>query len=106
MAVQPYIVKAEILFREKRIVTNRMTGDIAFAEIKVWNVPRSAYYPTGRKFSLFLVSGGTTLVGIDNHKPKGPHLHLGDREVPFEYLTDEKLLADFWALARKAGYEP
>lgn len=99
-------MKAAILFREKRIVINRITGDAAFVEIKVWNVPKSAHYPTGRKFSLFLVSGGKVLVGIDNHKPKGPHLHLGDQEVPFEYISDEKLLADFWVFVRKAGYEP
>lgn len=85
---------------------NRATGDAAVAELKIWSVPRSKDYPHGRKFSLFLVSGGQVVVGVDNHKPKGPHLHLGDRELPYLYRDDVALLADFWDLARKAGFEP
>ena len=88
------------------MVVNRSSGEMALAEVKLWKVGKSAHYPTGIKFSLFLVSGGKTVVGIDNHKPKGPHLHLGNREFPFEYSTHERLLADFWDLVRKAGYEP
>ena len=45
-------------------------------------------------------------MGIDNHKPKGPHLHLGDQEVAYDYRGDERLLNDFWDLVRKAGFEP
>ena len=75
-------------------------------ELKVWEVPRSEKYPAGRKFSLFLVAQGEVLVGVDNHKPKGPHLHLGSREMPFHYTDAEHLLRDFWDLVRKAGFEP
>ena len=46
------------------------------------------------------------LVGVDNHKPKGPHLHLGKEERPFPYTDDDQLLKDFWELVRKAGFEP
>lgn len=98
-------MKAEALFREKRVIFNRKTKEVAVAEIKIWKVPKSVQYPGGVKFSLFLVSEGKVIMGVDNHKPKGPHLHLGEREFPFEYSTPEKLLADFWDLARKAGYE-
>ena len=68
--------------------------------------PRSEQYPVGRKFSLFLVAQGEVLVGIDNHKPKGPHVHLGNEERPFPYTDDDHLLKDFWELVRKAGFEP
>jgi hypothetical protein len=85
---------------------NRKTGAVAVAELKVWRVPISRDYPEGRKYSLFLVSGGVTVLGMDNHKPKGPHLHLGNQELPYLYRGDAALLADFWELARKAGYEP
>lgn len=54
----------------------------AVVEIKIWDVPKSKDYPSGRKFSLFLVAEGEVVVGFDNHKPKGPHLHLGNRELP------------------------
>jgi hypothetical protein len=99
-------MKAEPLFREKHFLLNHKTGEVAVAELKVWGVPTSKDYPHGRKFSLFLVVGGLTVIGIDNHKPKGPHLHLGDQELPYSYESDAKLLADFWDMARKAGYEP
>jgi len=99
-------MRAEPIFREKRLLLNRSTGVAAVAEIKIWSVPRSKDYPLGRKFSLFLVSGGAVIVGIDNHKPKGPHIHLGNQELPYLYRNQQSMLADFWDLARKAGFEP
>jgi hypothetical protein len=99
-------VKAEPLFREKRILMNRVSGQGAVAELKVWSVPKSKDYPEGRKFSLFLVSAGEVVVGMDNHKPKGPHLHLGDRELPYFFTGIEALIRDFWEFSRKAGFEP
>jgi len=47
------------------------------------------------KFSLFLVADGQVLVGMGNHKPKDPHLHLGDKEVPYEFRDAESLIAYF-----------
>lgn len=99
-------MKAEPILREKRILTNRRTGDLAIAELKVWRVPKSSAYPGGVKFSLFLVFDGQILVGMDNHKPKGPHLHLGEQEVAYEFRDEVSLVEDFWDLARKAGFEP
>jgi hypothetical protein len=98
-------VAAKLLFHEKRILAHRETEEIAIAELKIWRVPRSERYPGGRKYSLFLVAPGRTILGFDNHSPKGPHLHLGDAEIPYSYTTDEKLLLDFWKLAEKAGFE-
>ena len=99
-------MKAELLFHEKRILHNKSTDQIAVAEQRIWKIPKSKPYPSGVKYSLFLVVEGEVLVGMDNHKPKGPHLHLGSREVPYVYIDEENLLKDFWDLARKAGFEP
>lgn len=85
---------------------NRLTEALAVGEIKIWKVPESSHYPEGRKFSLFLVSEGKMVVGIDNHKPKGSHRHVGDLEVVYEYIDEAHLLADFWRLVRKEGFEP
>lgn len=98
-------MKADPIHREKRILVHRVTRDLAIAEIKIWRVLKSEHYPDGLKYSLFLVAGGEVLVGIDNHKPKGPHLHLGDRELPYQFRNDAILLSDFWDLARKAGFD-
>ncbi len=99
-------MKADSIHSEKRLVENPHTGEIGIAEMKVWSIPRSVDYPKGRKFSLFLVVDGKVVIGIDNHRPKGPHLHLGERQSSYEYASDDKLLEDFWELVRKAGFEP
>ncbi len=99
-------MKAEPFLREKRILVHRTTGELAIAELKIWKVPKSKDYPWGVKFSLFLVSSGQVLVGIDNHKPKGPHLHLGEQEISYLFQNERDLVNDFWDLTRKAGFEP
>jgi len=99
-------MKATPVFREKLIVEHAQTGEVAVAELKIWKIPKSKAYMHGRRFSLFLVFGGHVIIGIDNHSPKGPHLHLGDEELPYKYLDDRKLLDDFWDLVRKAGFRP
>lgn len=99
-------MKAQPLHREKRLVLNSSTSEIAIAELKVWKIPKSEHYKMGRKFSLFLMMHGRVLIGIDNHQPKGPHLHLGNEEVNYNYKNDDQLLKDFWDLVRKAGFEP
>ncbi len=32
---------------------------------------------------------------MDNHHPKGPHIHIDDDERDYEYRNDEKLIDDF-----------
>jgi len=98
-------MKAEPLFREKRIVIHRTTGELGTIEIKVWKFPKTSNYPDGRKFSLFLVSNRKVIVGMDNHHPKGPHLHMGETEVVYDYQSDEQLLIDFFDFVRKAGFD-
>lgn len=78
---------------------------MGIAEIKVWEVPRSAHYPEGHKCSLFFTVDGDVRVGIDNHEPKGPHLHHRAEERQLRADEDE-LLATFWKLVRQEGFEP
>lgn len=90
------MLRAEIIFKEKRVVLHKATAQLAIAEIRVWKIPRSVHYPDGRKFSLFLVLAGKVIVGIDNHRPKGPHLHRSNDESVYEYTDDKALIEDFW----------
>jgi hypothetical protein len=99
-------VKAKIKFHRKLTLVHDKTIEVAIAELKVIEVPESAYYPDGLKFSMFLVlkESGQVLVGLDNHKPKGPHLHLYGDEVPYEFKSTDQLVEDFWRLVRKEGF--
>jgi hypothetical protein len=63
-------MRAVAVFHEKRLLLNRATNTAAIAELKIWSVPSSKDYPHGIKFSLFLVSGGAVIVGIDITNPR------------------------------------
>jgi hypothetical protein len=47
-------MKAQPFLREKRILVNQNSGELAIAELKIWKIPKSKDYPRGIKFSLFL----------------------------------------------------
>lgn len=43
---------------------------------------------------------------FDNHYPKGHHKHIGDHEMPYTFVSPEKLLEDFnRAVKEEAIYE-
>ncbi len=98
-------MRAEPLLKEKRVLWNPQTNKFAVAELKIWKIPKSKDYPSGIKYSLFVVCDGSIIFGFDNHKPKGPHLHLGENELPYDFKSESKLLVDFWDLTKKAGFE-
>ncbi len=60
---------------------------------------KSEKYPYGVKYGLILVdelSGKRVL--MDNHNPKGPHIHVYDEELPYRYVDENRLVRDFKAL--------
>jgi hypothetical protein len=82
--------KATKVFHEKI-----RTADGIVVELKVWQVNKSAHYPESFRYSFFAVRNGVTLVGYDNHAPKGAHRHVGGVELRYRFETLEKLRADF-----------
>ena len=65
-------------------------------EMVLFEIPKSNRYPLGMKYRLICVdekSGDRAL--MDNHHPKGPHVHLDDRELHYDFVNDEKLFDDF-----------
>ena len=99
-------MKAKLKYHRKLTLIHGTTNEVAVAELKVYEVPSAQHYPDGLKFSMFLVlkDSGRVLLGFDNHKPKGPHLHLHDREIPYEYNGIDRLVEDFWRFAKKEGF--
>ncbi len=55
---------------------------------------------------MFLVNkdDGKVLVGFDNHKPKGHHLHIHGSEIAYEYQGIDKLIDGFWNMVLEEGY--
>ena len=65
-------------------------------ELLIHEVPRTRAQPLGLKYRLIcidLTTGAKVL--MDNHHPKGPHVHIDDRELPYEFAGEEKLVSDF-----------
>lgn len=99
-------MKAKILFHSKLTLIHSQTEEIAVAELKVFNLPVSRFYPEGIKYSMFLVvkKTGRIVVGFDNHRPKGHHLHIRDQEVVYNFVSVDRLVDDFWKYVKREGF--
>ncbi len=82
---------AVLVLAEKQVFPNGV-----IIEIKIWRLPSpTAERPHGFKYSLFYGKPGRRLVGYDNEKGKGDHRHYGKRELPYTFVSLEKLIHDF-----------
>lgn len=97
-------MRAQEVFRQKRYLEHRDGDRIAIFEIVIWQVPSSNAYPTGVKYRIWLSAEGQTIFGIDNHKPKGHHLHVGNVEMPYVYRGVDELRSDAAKLIRQEGF--
>jgi hypothetical protein len=59
--------------------------------VQIFEVPKTAAYPLGYRYRLLCMDPITQArVLMDNHHPKGPHLHINDQEYGYAFLTPEK----------------
>lgn len=102
----PYVT-ATLVYHSKVQLLHKTSEAVAIAEAKVWKVPKSKDYPDGVKYSLFLVlkETGEVIVGFDNHKPKGHHLHRHGREEGHEVQNVDTLVEEFWDLVKEEGFQ-
>ena len=97
-------MKATEILREKLILEHRGGIRLAVFEFVIWRVPVDRAYPEGIKYRAWLSESGQTIFGFDNHKPKGPHLHVGDREVGYVFRGLQALKKDVIAMIRHEGF--
>ena len=83
--------------KARLVIQDRLLfDDGAILVVKVWWVPESVPPSVHSfKYSLFYGYPGARLVGYDNERGKGDHKHLSGIESPYEFLSIERLLADF-----------
>jgi hypothetical protein len=67
-------------------------------------VPETRDYRDSIKYRAWPSVEGATIFGFENHKPKGPHLHIGDEEVGYAYRGLTQLLEDILAMIWKKGF--
>ncbi len=71
-------------------------GDII--ELVVWRVPQPVPPTThGFKYRAAYVVDGVRVVGFDNERGNGDHLHQDGREQPYAFTSVEQLIEDFIA---------
>ncbi len=90
-------MKAALLFREKRV-----EADGSIMEMTIWRVPLPVTPSQHEsKYSLFYGRAGERIVGFDNERGKGDHVHVLGRERPYRFVSVEQLVADFLAEVSK-----
>lgn len=84
-------MKAERIYFQKAYLQNRYV-----LEMNIYKVSRSEKYRAGVKYRIILKDLRTgKSVLMDNHHPKGPHIHLDDQQIDYQYSSNEKLIEDF-----------
>ncbi|AUB83485.1 toxin-antitoxin system TumE family protein [Candidatus Thiodictyon syntrophicum] len=87
------------IYQLRDILPNGLT-----VEAVVWQVPVAVpgcSHPY--KYRLYCGRAGTCLVRYDNERGKGDHKHLGNLEVPYGFVSIERLMADFIADVERLG---
>ena len=65
-------------------------------EAKLYEVEVTKKYPLGVKYRIICIDPKTKRkILLDNHHPKGPHIHIDDEELRHEYKNEDQLLNDF-----------
>ena len=82
---------ANLLYSHKARIQGRYV-----LEMEIYRVAHSSKYKEGVRYGLILHDLETgRRVLMDNHHPKGPHIHLDDKEMPYDYINEDKLISDF-----------
>lgn len=83
--------------RAKLIIKDRVEfQDGAFAEVRLWGVPKSKDKHHGYKYSLVYIEKGKRILGYDNAEGKGDHRHYGGREEVYSFKDIDSLREDFF----------
>lgn len=67
-------------------------------EMVIWHVPEPVPPTThGFKYRLVYLRNERRIVGFDNERGKGDHMHLGSQELPYSFSDLDTLIEDFIA---------
>jgi hypothetical protein len=91
-------MKAALLFHDKRV-----EADGTIIEMTIWRLAEPVPPSVHRlKYSLFYGRSGQRIVGFDNERGKGDHLHVDGEERPYAFTTVAQLMRDFFAEVARA----
>ena len=94
-----FTTKAVLVLHEKFV-----RNDGAIVEVVIWQLPRATpERPHALRYSMYFGRDGKCVVRYDNESGKGDHRHIGDREMPYRFVSLAKLRQDFDADIGKYG---
>ena len=65
-------------------------------EMVVWRLPHPVPpSPHAFKYRLVYVVNGQRVIGFDNERGKGDHMHIGTKEFPHQFVDVDRLIDDF-----------
>lgn len=84
-------MKARLIRHLKKVYPNGV-----LVEMVLWQLPGPTRdRPHGLKYRFYCGRDGRCIVRYDNENGKGDHIHYGDEEHPYEFVSPERLVADF-----------
>ena len=94
-------MSAERIFYDKTLFPDGL-----IVEMVIWKLPKPTRDRShGLKYRLFYGRNGLRIVGYDNQSGKGDHKHINEVEVPYKFVTVEKLVTDFLADIERIKHE-
>ena len=85
-------MEAELIEKSKQVF-----ADGYIAEIVIWRVPAPVPGSSHSfKYRLYFGKSGTRIVGYDNERGKGDHMHIDGREMPYTFSSLDNLMTEFW----------
>jgi hypothetical protein len=90
-------MKARLLFNRRAPVT-----ELAFAELVLWEIRQPLPGCAHRyKYRLAFVVAGVCVLRYDNETGKGDHRHSGAAETGYDFISPDRLVADFFEDVRR-----
>lgn len=83
--------------KAKLIYQNKVVNAEGITELVIWELPhKTADRPHGIKYRCYHGDKlGQCIVRYDNESGKGDHKHIGKNEIPYKFVSVEKLMRDF-----------
>jgi hypothetical protein len=83
---------------EAKLITRfkDVAEDGSLIELVIWYLPKPI--PPSQhnyKYRLVYILDGKRVLGFDNERGKGDHVHQGSIELPYRFISVEKLIDDF-----------
>ena len=70
--------------------------DGSIVELVIWSLPKPIPPCQHRyKYRLVYIVEGRRVIGFDNERGKGDHIHRNNRELPYRFIDVDRLIEDF-----------